>query len=85
VVNIGHPDVRPIADLAELIRQRLDAPKDLVKVSTLPDRMTLVKNPTLERMRTILGVEPKVDLETGVDLVCSRIRARLQTAGAFAL
>jgi nucleoside-diphosphate-sugar epimerase len=83
VVNIGHPDVRPIAELAEMIRQRLGAPKSLVTVRKLPARMTLVKNPTLERMRTILGVTPKVGLEEGVDLVCRRIQERLKSAGIF--
>lgn len=81
VVNIGHPDVRPIADLAEMIRVRLNAPKELVTVRDLPERMTLVKNPTLERQRTILGVTPKVSLEEGVDRLCSRIQERLKSAG----
>ena len=81
VVNIGHPDIRPIADLAEMIRARLQAPKELVTIRDLPERMTLVKNPTLERQRTILGVTPKVSLEEGVDLVCRRIQERLTSAG----
>jgi nucleoside-diphosphate-sugar epimerase len=81
VVNIGHPDIRPIADLAEMIRVRLGAPKELVTVRELPERMTLVKNPTLERQRTILGVTPKVGLEEGVDRLCSRIEERLKSAG----
>ncbi len=81
VVNIGHPDIRPIADLAEMIRVRLGAPKELVTVRDLPERMTLVKNPTLERQRTILGVTPQVSLEEGVDRLCSRIQERLKSAG----
>jgi nucleoside-diphosphate-sugar epimerase len=81
VVNIGHPDVRPIAELAEMIRARLKAPKELVTIRDLPERMTLVKNPTLERQRTILGVTPKVSLEEGVDLLCGRIQDRLTLAG----
>lgn len=81
VVNIGHPDVRPIAELAEMIRARLKAPKELVTIRDLPERMTLVKNPTLERQRTILGVTPKVSLEEGVDLLCGRIQDRLTSAG----
>jgi nucleoside-diphosphate-sugar epimerase len=81
VVNIGHPDIRPIADLAEMIRVRLNAPKELVTVRDLPERMTLVKNPTLTRQRDILGVTPKVGLEEGVDRVCTRIQERLNSAG----
>ncbi|MEP7225103.1 MAG: NAD(P)-dependent oxidoreductase, partial [Actinomycetota bacterium] len=30
VINIGHPDVRPIEELAELIRAELDAPRELL-------------------------------------------------------
>lgn len=81
VVNIGHPDIRPIAELAEMIRVRLGAPKELVTVRELPERMTLVKNPTLERQRTILGVTPKVGVEEGVDRLCARIEERLKSAG----
>jgi nucleoside-diphosphate-sugar epimerase len=81
VVNIGHPDVRPIAELAEMIRVRLGAPKELVTVRDLPERMTLVKNPTLKRQTEILGVTPKVGLEQGVDILCTRIQERLKTAG----
>lgn len=81
VINIGHPDVRPIAVLAEMIRVRLGAPRELVTVHSLPERMTLVKSPTLQRQRDILGVSPKVSLEEGVDRLCSRIEERLRTAG----
>lgn len=76
-INIGHPDVRPIGELAEMIRRRLGASPDLVRVRQLPERMTLVKRPTLERMRTMLGVEPAVDLEAGVDRLCGLIQQRL--------
>jgi nucleoside-diphosphate-sugar epimerase len=83
VVNIGHPDVRAIAELAEMIRARLGASKELVTVRDLPERMTLVKNPTLERQRTILGVTPKVGVEEGVDILCKRINERLKSAGVM--
>ena len=77
VVNIGHPQVVPIEDLAERIRRMLDAPRDLVRVIDLPARMTLVKRPSLERQRSLLGVEPRVSLDEGVRLVCDRVRERI--------
>jgi nucleoside-diphosphate-sugar epimerase len=77
VINIGHHDFRPIEELAEMIRIRLGAPKNLVTERELPTRMTLSKRPTLERMRTILGIEPRISLEEGVDRVCRRVRERL--------
>ncbi len=80
VVNVGHPDVVPVADVAEMIRSELDAPAELVHVVDLPDRMTLAKRPTLDRQREILGVEPHVSLADGVRLVCDTIRGRVAPA-----
>jgi nucleoside-diphosphate-sugar epimerase len=78
VINIGHPDVMPIETLAEMIRSTLGADPSLIRVNELPARMTLVKRPTLERMTTLLGVTPKVSVQEGVRLVCSRVVERLK-------
>ena len=78
VINIGHPDVLPIEQLAEAIRQRLDAPESLVQVNEIPVQMTLHKRPTLDRMRDLLGVIPQVSLNDGVRLVCTRVVERLR-------
>jgi nucleoside-diphosphate-sugar epimerase len=66
-----------VEELAELIRNELGASADLVTEIEQPDRMTLVKRPTLERQRTTLGVEPKVSLEEGIARVCREIRRRI--------
>lgn len=84
IINIGSPDIRPIAELAEMIRARLDASQDLVKVIRLPERMTLAKRPTLDRQRDLLGVVPAVGLEEGVDRVCRRVVERLKNSGRLA-
>ena len=65
-INIGHPKMLAIDELAELIRQQLGAARDLITYSDLPPRMTLRKIPTLERQRLVLGVEPQVSLVEGV-------------------
>jgi nucleoside-diphosphate-sugar epimerase len=78
VINIGSPDIRPITELAELIRSTYGAPLDLIEFVDLPERMTLAKKPTLDRQRDLLGVIPKVTFEDGVRRVCDRVRARLQ-------
>jgi nucleoside-diphosphate-sugar epimerase len=80
VINIGHPDVVPIATLAEMIRRELGASSSLVREVDLPVRMTSIKRPALERMRRLLGVEPTVSLAEGVARVCARLRERLQLA-----
>ena len=81
-INIGHPDVVPIATLAEMIRRELGADPSLVREVDLPARMTSIKRPVLERMRNLLGVEPTVSLQDGVARVCARARERLQAAGS---
>ncbi len=81
VINIGSPDIRSIAELAEMIRVELGASKDLIKVVELPSRMTLAKRPTLDRQRDLLGVVPKVGLEEGVKRVCGRVVERLRNVG----
>jgi nucleoside-diphosphate-sugar epimerase len=71
VINIGHPEVTPMAGLAELIRAELNASPELVVTTELPAMMTLIKRPTLDRQRTILGVDPRVGILEGVRRVCS--------------
>jgi len=81
VINIGHPDVAPIEALAEGLRARLNAAASLVTLNDLPARMTAAKQPSLTRMRDLLGVTPKVSLDEGLDRVVARVRARLALAG----
>jgi len=71
VINIGHPEVTPMAGLAELIRSELNASPELVVTTDLPPKMTLIKRPTLDRQRTLLGIEPMVGILEGVRRVCS--------------
>lgn len=77
IINIGHPDVTPIEELAELIRQELDADENLMNFREQPGQMTPVKNPTLDRQRELLDFTPDVELEEGVKWVCDSIRERL--------
>jgi nucleoside-diphosphate-sugar epimerase len=81
VINIGSPEIKPIAELAEMIRAHYGASKDLVKVIDIPERMTLAKRPTLDRQEKVLGVVPKVTLEEGVARVCGRVKERLSNQG----
>jgi nucleoside-diphosphate-sugar epimerase len=77
IINIGHPDIRPMTDVAELVRAELDADPALVTSRDLPRRMTLVKRPTLDRQRDLLGVEPTVTLEDGVQRVVAQVKQRI--------
>lgn len=77
VINIGHPNVIAISDLAEMIRSRLGASQKLVTVKSIPERMTLTKRPTLDRMTSLLGTTPKISLEEGIDRVCRTTLERI--------
>jgi len=77
-INLGHPDIVPMLDLAEMIRAYVGADPSLVRVKDLPPQMTLVKRPTLERQRRLLGLEPRISLAEGVRRVCIR---QLRDAG----
>ena len=77
VINIGNPDIRPIEELAEMIRKAYGASDSLVQLIDLPNRMTLTKRPTLDRQRDLLGIIPKIQLKEGVDLVCKKVKERI--------
>ncbi len=76
-INVGHPDVRPIDELAEMIRRRLGAPRHLIVENELPPRMTSAKRPVLKRQTEDLGIECLVSLEEGVDRLVARVQERL--------
>jgi nucleoside-diphosphate-sugar epimerase len=80
-INVGHPHVISMADLAEMIRSELNADPELIRTVPLPPRMTLVKRPTLERQRALLGFEPKISILEGVRRVCA-YQARLAATEA---
>jgi nucleoside-diphosphate-sugar epimerase len=75
-INVGHPQIVPIATLAEMICRELGADPALIHSVDLPAQMTLVKHPTLERQRKLLGFEPRISLEEGVRRVCA-VQARM--------
>lgn len=70
-INLGHPEVVPMQTLAAMMCRELGADPSLVEVQTLPPRMTLIKRPALERQRTLLGFEPTIALQEGVERVCA--------------
>lgn len=75
VINIGHPDVVPTTDLAEMIRKELGAAPALVRPGELPSQMTLVKRPALDRQSKLLSFSPSVPLSRGIAWVCARQKA----------
>ena len=78
VINIGHPEIKSILSLANMIKEQLEAPSSLIKEIEIPQRMTSIKNPTLKRQTELLKVTPKIDLYEGVSRVCSKVLERLK-------
>lgn len=81
VINIGHPDIVPMIELAEMIRMELGADPDLIRSVPIPPQITLVKRPSLERQRLLLGFEPRMPLREGVRRVCAVQRRRAFSGG----
>jgi len=75
-INIGHPEVVPMTELAEMIRMELRADSHLIHHVPIPPQITLVKRPSLERQRVILDFEPRMPLTEGVRRVCEVQRRR---------
>jgi len=82
-INLGHPDIIPMAGLAEMIRAELGADPSLIQFTRLPSKMTLVKRPTLDRQRELLGFTPTIDIREGVRRVCARQLMRIGRAAAL--
>ncbi|HSU93360.1 MAG TPA: NAD(P)-dependent oxidoreductase [Gemmatimonadaceae bacterium] len=76
-INIGHPHIVPMLELARMIALELDVDPSLIRETELPPQMTLVKQPTLDRQRELLHVEPWIGLEEGVRRVCAQQRRLL--------
>lgn len=73
-INIGHPNVRSVEEMAELVRAGYGAPKGIITYSDLPDQMTSQKIPALELQEHLLGFTPEVSLEEGIARVCVAVR-----------
>ncbi|MEO7986733.1 MAG: NAD(P)-dependent oxidoreductase, partial [Gemmatimonadales bacterium] len=80
-INIGHPQIVLMADLAASMVTALRAEPALVRTVHIPGQMTLVKRPTLEKQRLLLGIEPWISLEEGVQRVCA-VQSRMAAAEA---
>ena len=75
-VNIGNPDERSIKELTDLIIE-LTGSKSPVAFEPLPVNDPKVRQPDITRARTLLGWEPKVDLETGMKITIEWFHKKL--------
>ena len=52
----------------------MNASKSLLNFIDLPGKMTLSKNPKLDKQKNILGITPKVSFDDGIKLVCDKVK-----------
>lgn len=83
-INVGHPEVVSMIDLAQMMVLELGVNPSLVQERPLPPKMTLIKRPVLERQRTLLGYTPAISIVEGVRRVCA-VQQRLAAEEAMGL
>lgn len=66
VFNLGNPDERTVVEFAHLIAREVGSDAGIVYLP-LPEDDPTRRRPDVTKARTILGWEPVVDLETGID------------------
>jgi nucleoside-diphosphate-sugar epimerase len=78
VINLGHPSVVDTEYIATYMCERLGVEfKKRVELIDLPSRMTLAKIPDLTKQKTLLGFEPKISIEEGIDRVLAKVKERI--------
>ncbi|MBN2168147.1 MAG: SDR family oxidoreductase [Actinobacteria bacterium] len=68
VINIGNPREMEVLDLAVLIKEKTGSDSTM-SYHDLPENDPHLRRPDISKAKRILGWEPEVDLETGLDRV----------------
>ncbi|PYM06765.1 MAG: NAD-dependent dehydratase [Candidatus Rokuibacteriota bacterium] len=78
-VNIGNPQEMTLLELAKKIL-RLSASSSEIVFEPLPEDDPKVRQPDITRARTLLGWEPRIDVDEGLRRTLAWFRARLARA-----
>ena len=77
-INIGHPNVVETEFIAKYMCNKLDRDfSKFVDLVNLPDKMTLEKRPDLTLQKELLGFNPSISIEEGMDRVLNKVKERL--------
>ncbi len=83
-VNIGCPEERTVLEIAEIIASRAGTPCR-IEGEPLPFDDPARRCPDIDKAQRLLGWQPEIDLETGIELTLAHFRAELAlTCGAAA-
>jgi len=80
-VNIGNPNEFTILECAKLVL-KLTGSKSKIRHEDLPQDDPKQRRPDITKARTLLGWEPKVDLETGLQMSLDYFRKAVATETA---
>jgi UDP-glucuronate decarboxylase len=76
-INIGNPEEYTILQLAEKIRDKINPGREII-FKPLPQDDPKQRKPDITKATTLLGWQPKIDLETGLTATIAEFRQRLQ-------
>jgi len=78
IINIGHPEVISVDELADEMCEQLGIFKEgFIKTMALPEKMTLTKFPNLDKQTKVLKVVPQVTLKEGIKRVIDEVKKKV--------
>lgn len=80
-INIGNPGEYTILQLAETIQKMVNPDAELT-FKPLPQDDPLQRQPDITKAKTLLGWEPKIDLEEGLKMTIEDFRTRIEQGEA---
>ncbi|MEM1255867.1 MAG: UDP-glucuronic acid decarboxylase family protein [Cyanobacteria bacterium P01_H01_bin.21] len=83
-LNLGNPGEYTILELAQSVQKMINPDAEL-KFEPLPQDDPRRRQPDITKARTMLGWEPTVPLQEGLELTIADFRARLEAAGKLAV
>jgi nucleoside-diphosphate-sugar epimerase len=75
-VNIGNPEPITMTNLAKKIQLFSKSTSEIV-YTTRPVDDPIIRIPSIEKIKTVLGWEPKVELDNGLQQLVSHHKSRL--------
>lgn len=77
-INIGHPELVDTEYIARFFCEKIGVDYDKYVVENeLPKQMTLIKTADLTKQKEILGFNPRISVEDGMERVLNRLRDEL--------
>jgi UDP-glucuronate decarboxylase len=76
-INLGNPDEYTILELAQMVQERIN-PGAEIQFRTLPQDDPQRRRPDITRAKTLLGWQPKIRVQDGLDKTIADFKARIQ-------